>query len=131
MARRLTKKEKGFVRDIVAGKNGVEAALDNYETKDYSTAGNIASENLKKPKIIEAIEEALPDELLNRVHLEGLEAIRTTVTDSIEPDYATRAKYLDMAYKRRGLYAAEKSVNINIDATPNEKIKKLAEHLNK
>lgn len=37
---------------------------------------------------------------------------------------------LDMAYKLKGKYAAEKHVNLNIDAEPNEKVTDLTKHLN-
>lgn len=52
---KLTFKEKGFVKDYAKTGNGVKAALKNYDTEDYSTAGNIASENLKKPRIQNAL----------------------------------------------------------------------------
>lgn len=123
MAKKLTHKEKGFVKDIVKGKTGTQAALNNYDTESYGTAGVIAHENLKKPKIISALEEALPDELLAQVHKEGLFASKPIyLTDSEsgdktkideEPDYAVRHKYLDTAYKLKGNYAPEKSININ------------------
>ena len=80
--------------------------LKNYDTDDENVAGSIASQNLNKLKIKNAIAEALPDELLARVHLEGLEA--TKGGESEEPDYAVRHKYLDSAYKVKGNYAPEK-----------------------
>lgn len=125
MSKKLTHKEKGFVKDIVKGETGTQAALNNYDTESYGTAGVIAHENLKKPKIISALEEALPDELLAQVHKEGLFATKpnysstkdpvTGVAEKIdeEPDYAVRHKYLDTAYKLKGNYAPEKSININ------------------
>ncbi len=130
----LSKKEKGFVKDFVETGNGVQSALNNYDTESYSTAGVIAHDNLKKPKIINAIQEALPDELLATVHLEGLKASKTYQgkdDDSetiLEPDYAVRHKYLDSAYKLKGLYAPEKSINLNVEAEiTNPEAKKLAE----
>ena len=134
MATRLTKKEKGFVKAIVKGSNGVEAALANYDTESYSTAGVIASENLKKPKIVNAIEEALPDELLDTVHREGLFASKPFFNDNgeliaEEADFNVRAKYLDMAYKRKGSYAPDKTVNVNVGIEASDKIKELAQKL--
>lgn len=55
---KLTPKQKGFVRDYLETKNGTEAAIKNYNTDDENTAGVIAWENLRKPKIIQAIKEA-------------------------------------------------------------------------
>lgn len=120
---KLTKKEKGFVKDYVETGNGVQSALKNYDTEDYSTAGNIASENLKKPRIqnaILSIAEQIPDDLLVQVHIEGLNASRTIKTDDegaeiVEPDYAVRHKYLDTAHKLKGTYAPDKSLNLNVN----------------
>lgn len=53
---KLTKKQKGFVNDFVIDENGTKAALNNYDTDKPVVAANIASENLTKPYIVEAIE---------------------------------------------------------------------------
>ena len=134
MANKLTKKERGFVKDYVATGNGTLSALKNYDIKSkdpQNVAAVIANENLTKPKIQKAIDERLPDDLLDQVHLEGLKANRVIsanitygdadekTNDFIEvPDYATRHKYLDSAYKVKGSYAAEKHTNLNINVTP-------------
>ena len=118
MARRLSHKQKKFVKEIVKGKTGVEAALNSYDTEDYGVANAIAVENLQKPAIIKSIEESLPDELLSKVHLEGLFADKGVYKTSDgktwqrvddEPDYSVRHKYLDTAYKLKGKY---KDINI-------------------
>jgi phage terminase small subunit len=51
----LTMKEKAFSDLVIETKNPTQSALKVYNTTDYSTAGNIASDNLKKPKVIEYI----------------------------------------------------------------------------
>lgn len=53
---KLTKKQRGFVKDYVKDENGTQAALKNYNTTDYKTASVIAAENLDKPSIQVAIE---------------------------------------------------------------------------
>lgn len=134
MATRLSKKERGFVKAIAKGETGVSAVLANYDTESYSTAGSIATENLKKPKILKAIEDALPDELLDQVHREGLFATRPIFVEGIkvdeDADFHVRAKYLDMAYKRKGTYAPEKSVNMNINQEISPEMIELAKQLN-
>lgn len=138
MARGLTKKQRGFVKDYIKNGNGTQAAINNYNTTDENTAAVIASENLIKPKIQNAILEALPDELLSQIHREGLFAskaiyIKTEAgSEKVdeEPDYAVRHKYLDTAYKLRGDYAPEKSITVNIDSTPTERLKKIADAMN-
>lgn len=120
---RLTKKQKGFVKDYIELGNGTKAALKNYDTKDPRVAQTIASENLSKPIIVKSIQEALPEELLAQVHLDGLNA-----NFKGEPDFGVRHKYLDSAYKLKGSYAAEKSVSLSmhIEASADE-IDKLQE----
>lgn len=77
---KLTKKQRGFVRDYVETGNGTQAALKNYDiqsSKPEKVASVIATENLSKPSIIKAIEsiaERIPDELLVEKHLELLNA---------------------------------------------------------
>lgn len=118
----LTKKQRGFVKDYIETENGVQSALNNYNTTDYNTANQIAVENLQKPTIINAIKsiaEQIPDEDLIRVHKEGLEA-----TNDKGTDFAVRHKYLDSAYKLKGSYAAEKVVNLNITQQTEEQLTK-------
>lgn len=134
--------------------NGVQSALNNYDTDDYNTAGVIAHENLKKPKIIQAVKsiaEQIPDEDLIRVHKEGLSATKRSGTggmkigigtdgtvndighsDIDEPDYAVRHKYLDSAYKLKGVYAPEKSINLEVTAhVTDPKLKEVNEEYNR
>jgi hypothetical protein len=115
MAEKLTKKEKGFIKDIVKGETGTKAILNNYDTDNENVAGVMAHENLRKPKIqkeLQRLADRIPDELLEEVHLQGLKASRTIKStddgDIIEPDYAVRHKYLDSAYKIKGTYAPDK-----------------------
>jgi len=142
MPKGLTRKQKGFVKDYVRTGIGVTSVLNNYDKMKYNTANAVAVENLQKPSIIAAIAveqktlaDRIPDDLIERVHLEGLEAGRE-VSD-IEgnrqtiPDYAVRHKYLDSAYKLKGSYAAEKSialnVNVGLDNTDNSQLDSLRE----
>lgn len=53
------------------------------------------------------VEEYLPDDLLARVHKEGLQAVKGT-GENVEIDMAVRHKYLDTAYKLKGSYSPEK-----------------------
>lgn len=148
--RKLTKKERGFVKDYVLTENGTQSVLKNYDAKNAKVASVIAVENLAKPRIQEAIEEKkktiaeqIPDDLLVKVHLEGLEANRVisaritskeaneNTDDFIEvPDHTTRQRFLDTAYKLKGSYAPEKSVNVNVDVEASQPIKDAADKLN-
>lgn len=116
---RLSKKEKGFIEDILKGETQVQSALNNYDTTDYMTASNIASENLNKPKIIQAMAERLPDELLEEKHLALLNKTDKKFNSdgemiSEEIDVQAVSKGLDMAYKLKGAYDSDAQKNINV-----------------
>lgn len=75
---KLTNKQKTFVKEYVATDNGTAAALKAYEIqgqKPARVAAAIASENLTKPNIVNAILEALPDEDLAGKHKQLLGAV--------------------------------------------------------
>jgi phage terminase small subunit len=61
MARTLTKKQKGFVKDYIETGVGITAVKNNYDVSDDNTAYVMASENLSKPKIREAIDRHAKD----------------------------------------------------------------------
>ena len=133
---KLTPKQKKFVEGYIEKGNGTQAALEAYDTTSEEVAAVIAHENLRKPNIQAALEEALPTELLVQVHREGLFASRTVFSKDGEPlgedtDFNVRAKYLDMAYKLKGSYAPEKRASVHIHVEPNPRIKELAKKLNK
>lgn len=72
--RKLSIKQQRFVRDVVATGEPTEAAARNYKVKNRITASVIASENLKKPYIADAIMRALDDETLAKKHEQLLHA---------------------------------------------------------
>ncbi|MCX6701722.1 MAG: terminase small subunit [Candidatus Zambryskibacteria bacterium] len=61
MSAKLTKKQEGFVKDYIDTGNGVQSALNNYDVTSYSSAGAIASQNLKKLKIQEYLADKAED----------------------------------------------------------------------
>ena len=145
---RLSHKEKGFVKDIVNGETGTQAALNNYDTTDENSAAVIASKELRKNKIqtaIKTIAERIPDDLLvekNIALLNKMEMIttkdeegQTIQVESDQIDARAVAKGLDIAHRVKGTYAPEKiqSVNVNVEITPKalEIAKKYEEELNR
>lgn len=79
MIQKLTKKQRGFVKDYLATGNGTQAALNNYDIQSKEperVASVIAAENLVKPSIVKAVESVLSKELLTEKHLELLEQTR-------------------------------------------------------
>lgn len=117
---KLTKKQKGFVKDYVKIDNATEAIVNNYDVKDRIVAKSMGSENLAKPYIKKAIAERLPDDLLEEKHLALLNKTdkkynEEGVITSEEIDVTAVSKGLDMAYKVKGSYAPDKNININMN----------------
>lgn len=54
---KLTKKQRNFVDAYVESENGIQSVLKSYNVEKPEVAGVIASQNLKKLNVIEAIEE--------------------------------------------------------------------------
>lgn len=61
MARELTKKQRGFVKDYLDTGNGTLAVKENYKVANDNVAANIASMNLRKAKIQESIQNHAED----------------------------------------------------------------------
>ena len=123
---KLTHKERGFVKDYVATRNGTQSILNNYDVhgKDPAkTASVMAVENLAKPRIQKTIAEMIPDELLTEKHL----ALLNKIDPEGEIDVQAVSKGLDMGYKIKGTYAPEKTQNINVNIdTQDPKARELA-----
>lgn len=141
MAKALTKKQKGFVKDYAKTGNGTQAVLKNYDTTDYATASVIAVENLEKPRIIKALAERLPDDLLEERHLELLNKRETHIYSTgrgkgykvhkidLGPEVQAVSKGLDMAYKIKGSYAPEKSQRLQVNLNGHSEDKSALEEL--
>lgn len=115
---KVTIKQKKFVKAYIANDgNGTKAALEAYNTVDEKTASVIASENLEKPNIKLAIEQALIKhditiEKATKPIADGLVATRKIGfgdNAEYEIDHSTRLKASGMALKLMG---AEKQSEI-------------------
>ncbi len=124
----LTKQDQEFVKEIVNSGNQTKAAKKAYKIKNDGYARVKGHKQLTKANIKNAIltiAESLPDEELVKVHKEGLKAGKRIFKNNnetgeiedlgIEPDYATRHKYLDSAYKLKGIYAPDKNLNVSVN----------------
>jgi phage terminase small subunit len=93
MSNKITEKQKKFADAYVDnGGNRTEAALDVYDTKDYFTAANIGSENLKKPKIQEYLE-SIAGDAATRIEVLSKTAENETVRLNANKDILDRAGY--------------------------------------
>lgn len=90
---KLTLKQHTFVKRFIENKgNGTQAAMDSYDVKNYNTAHAIASENLQKPTIIEAIDEALRSQGLSlSVITSNLGEIANSKPEKISGDTVLKA----------------------------------------
>lgn len=59
MAKKLTQKQAKFIKGVAEGKPAYKAAAEAYDAKDLTVANAIAVENLQKPSIREALDEAM------------------------------------------------------------------------
>lgn len=111
MTRRLTKKEQGFIKDIVKGESGTQAVKNNYNPKDSNSAAVMAHNIIQRPEVnakLRSIADSIPDELLVRKHLELL---NSTLGENDKIDVQGVKAGLDMAYKIKSTYAPEKTVS--------------------
>ena len=96
------KQKKTFEKALENNGNVSKAMRESGYSENYAKN----PQDLKKSKgWQELVAEYLPDELLAKVHTEGLLATRG---EQAEPDYATRHKYLDSGYKIKDKYPAQK-----------------------
>ena len=110
--RKLTLKEKAFIKETIATRNPSEAARRVYnigskggsKTKKQAqmTAGAIAHENLNKPKIRKSINDYLPDDL-----------IYGSLEDDIRGKPKFRVQELSLAAKIKGLLTDKVDITSN------------------
>ena len=105
----LSVKQRRFVAEYSRSGNGTQAALIAYDTDDPHTAHSIASENLRKPAIQDAVAELLDAEGLSDEKLRAIHADYLGLCTSTDPRLkALGLKALDMAYRLKGAYAPER-----------------------
>ncbi|MDQ3816098.1 MAG: terminase small subunit [Acidobacteriota bacterium] len=107
----LSVKQKTFIKEYIANEgNGTLAALKSYDTDDYATANAIAVENLQKPSIKEAIEQALvkleltPEWILNK---------HKTIVETRDDEVMAQERALENIGKIAGLYPSN-STNLEL-----------------
>lgn len=101
----VTIKQKLFVKRYVENKgNGTQAALDVYDVKNSNTAHAIASENLRKPTIQQAIHQALEAKGLDPLSIGGYlkEAIVSGL--GVKATNADSLRGIDLFAKLTGAY---------------------------
>ncbi len=67
--KRLTKKQRGFLKDYEATGNATEAAMRNYDVKSRDVANAIGAENLAKPSITAVLEKDAVKAEMDRAYM--------------------------------------------------------------
>lgn len=102
---KLTKKERAFCECYCNyGCSGIEAIYEaGYKPKNKKTAYSMASENLRKPKILARIKELYKEHSFSEEEVmhEHWFLIRQ------HSDLSNKAKAIDMYYKKNGMYKIE------------------------
>lgn len=118
----LTAKQQGFVNDYInTGGDALEAVRRNYDAP--ASASTLAYENMHRANVVAEIEKRLeeyfPNAMLAQRHIMLL---NKNDPETGEPDTQATSKALDMAYKLKGSYAAEKTtvMNVNVDVKPTD-----------
>lgn len=106
MSRQLTPKQQGFVKDYLETGNGTLAVKENYEVSNDNVAANIASVNLRKAKIQEALAEHAEDAEAMIYHL-SQKARNETVKLGASKDIMDRAGYKPVEKSQ--------SLNVNVE----------------
>jgi len=130
MEKILNKKQKAFVREIIKDGNGVRAVQKSYNPTTYSAAGAIASQNLDRPYIVNAItklmdEVGLDNKSVLKMHLKLLNKKEVVthfdkdgnfqVKETGEIDRTAVKDAIEINNKLRGLYGREKNDNQNVN----------------
>lgn len=111
----MTLKQRTFVKNYVESGNGTQAALEAYNTRDSNTAAVIASENLTKPKVIEAI-----NRVLDRKGL-SLEQVSESVGNILQKGPETKItgdnvlRAAELAYKLHNAFPAQRTAHVRIN----------------
>ena len=116
----LTPKQDAFIREYIAnGGNGTKAAQVAYDTNSYNSAQSIASQNLDKPVIAEALiktmrRAGITDEMIVKPVIEALTAVNADGTPNLDLQLKGHDRVIKMISKD--------SVNLSIgtDEAPQE-----------
>ena len=120
MARKLTKKQRGFINSYVQTGNGTQSALAHYDTKSERVAENIGSENLSKPIIQKELD-------VLGFNSNRAKSVVVEVLNDENEEGGTRLKAASEVFKVLGDYAPEKSIRATVDI--NELQKQITEQI--
>lgn len=112
---KLTRKQNFFVKGILNGQSATQAALVAYNTEDPNVAKVIASENLTKPNVREALEEALSSNGLTLDIITGnIGNLANSKPEKVSSDAVLKANV--ELLKLHGAYPDKKSYQFSLSA---------------
>lgn len=111
MARTLTKKQRGFVKDYLDTGNGTLAVKQNYNVANDNVAGVLAHNNIRKTKIQEYIAN----------HAEDAEAMIYQLSQKAKAEFVRLGASKDIM-DRAGYKPVEKTQNTNINIEVNSEL---------
>lgn len=124
MARGLTKKQRGFVNDFVDTGNATLAAKENYDVTTDGAARSIGSENLTKPNILAELKELGFDS-------NNAKRVIGEILNNEDAEHRDRIKAAENVFKVNSDYAPERHMVATAELKPNDRLKELADKLNK
>ena len=120
----VKQRHKKVLKNLEKSRTEQEALEKAGYSPSYAKSGQIKSTKSWQ----ELLEKNLPDKLLAKVHREGLSAtknqgvgigadgeVQNTKNSNEVPDFPTRHKYLDTAYKIKGKLSDKPEVNIKLE----------------
>ena len=108
----LTRKQVIFINGVIQGRSATQAALEAYNTNDPKVASVIASENLTKPNIREALEEVLSSNgLTPSLITSNLGTLANSKPEKISGEVKLKANI--ELLKLMGAYPGSKSVQVS------------------
>jgi len=117
---KLTRKQNIFVKGILSGKNPTQSAMAAYDVEDSKTASVIASQNLNKLSIREALEEVLRTSGLSlSVITSNIGELANSQPEKISGDVKLKANI--ELLRLYGAYPSTKHSSVNINLKGNVK----------
>lgn len=114
--RKLTLKQRKWIKKYIETGNATEAAMQVYDCKNREVAESIGSENLGKLAFRDLMDEmGLTDITLLNVGAEGMtKPVKQSITGETFPDYSVRHKYWETMLRLKGL--TKETSEVNVDA---------------
>lgn len=112
---KLTIKQAKFVKAYISnGGNGTQAIMQSYNVEEPRTATAMSVENLSKPSVQQAVEQALAKSGITLdLITDEIKSLATTQVDKVSGD--TKLKSLETLLKLHNAFPGSKHTNLNLN----------------